>query len=92
MKMHVKMHVGGVQYKYIFKVTTKRWLKSMIVHILNGFQADTLRVQGGGRIHAVHVDIRAQQLTVDDLGEIIGDLHTIACTTGSGIAGSSGSG
>ena len=49
-------------------------------------------MQGGGIIHAIHVDIQSTNLRVDDLGEIIGDYHTLACDTGNGVAGSTGSG
>ena len=55
-------------------------------------QATTLRVQGGGIIHSTSVNIEAETLIVDDLGEIIGDLHSITCTEGAGNGGSSGSG
>ncbi|WAR26294.1 hypothetical protein MAR_011998 [Mya arenaria] len=55
-------------------------------------QANTMRVAGGGIVHAVHVNIGAQQLIVDDLGEIIGDFHSVSCSTGNGVTGTSGSG
>ena len=51
-----------------------------------------MRVQGGGHVHATHVSIAAGRLTVDDLGTITGDLHTIPCTVGQGKDGISGSG
>ena len=56
-------------------------------------QADVLRVQGGGLIHSTHIDIQARILVVHDLGEIVGDLHTISCTSGySGTSGTVGTG
>ena len=55
-------------------------------------QGIDIQVQGGGKIHAIHVDIQSTNLRVDDLGEIIGDYHTLPCTTGNGIAGTTGSG
>lgn len=58
----------------------------------SALQAQTLRVQGGGLVHATHVNIHAHTLIVDDLGEIIGDLHSVTCSQGAGFDGSSGSG
>lgn len=56
-------------------------------------QAEMLRVNGGGIVHATTVNIEAESLIVDDLGEIIGDLHNVACSSVySGVGGSSGSG
>jgi len=55
-------------------------------------QADKLWVQGGGLVHAVKVTIVAGTLVVDDLGQIVGDLHDISCPTGTGFAGNGGSG
>ena len=49
-------------------------------------------MQGGGIIHAIYVDIQPTNLIVDDLGEIIGDIHELTCDTGNGVAGSTGSG
>ena len=49
-------------------------------------------MQGGGIIHAIHVDIQSTNLIVDDLGEIIGDVHELTCTSGNGVAGTTGSG
>jgi len=40
---------------------------------------DTMRVYGGGRLHAVSVNLTAHKLIVDDLGVITGDLHLISC-------------
>ncbi|WAR25690.1 hypothetical protein MAR_011394 [Mya arenaria] len=51
-----------------------------------------LNIQGGGIVHAIHVNIEAQQLIVDDLGEIIGDFHNITCSVGEGVQGTAGSG
>lgn len=52
-----------------------------------------IRVKGGGVIHAVHVNIETEDLIVDDLGEIIGDLHSITCGSSfSGTDGAAGTG
>lgn len=52
-----------------------------------------IRVKGGGVIHAVHVNIETENLIVDDLGEIIGDLHSITCDSSfSGTDGAAGTG
>ena len=56
------------------------------------FKGADLRVKGGGKIHAIHVDIQSTNLIVDDLGEIIGDYHDLTCTSGNGVAGTTGSG
>ena len=56
------------------------------------FKGTDLRVQGGGKIHAIHVDIQSTNLIVDDLGEIIGDYHDLTCVSGNGVAGTTGSG
>lgn len=55
------------------------------------WQADTVHVYGQGHVHAVDVTITARNLIVDDLGELVGDLHSIACEGGIG-SGSSGNG
>lgn len=47
-------------------------------------------MQGGGHVHAVHVDITADTLIVDDLGKIIGDIHNAACSKGDGYSSSTG--
>ncbi|XP_076091252.1 uncharacterized protein LOC143063127 [Mytilus galloprovincialis] len=52
--------------------------------------ANKLWVQGGGHVHAVHVDITADTLIVDDLGKIIGDIHNAACSKGDGYSSSTG--
>ena len=49
-------------------------------------------MKGGGKIHAIHVDIQSTNLIVDDLGEVIGDYHTLTCAVGNGIGGTTGSG
>ena len=49
-------------------------------------------MQGGGKIHAIFVDIQPVNLIVDDLGEIIGDYHDLTCAVGNGFSGSTGSG
>ncbi|KAK3576661.1 hypothetical protein CHS0354_004945 [Potamilus streckersoni] len=55
-------------------------------------QADTIRVRGGGHVHAVHININSATLIVDDLGRIVGDFHSIPCITGDGYSGSGASG
>ena len=62
------------------------------MHLVFHAQGADIRVQGGGIIHAIHVDIQSTNLIVDDLGEIIGDYHELTCTAGNGVAGSTGSG
>ena len=64
----------------------------MAVNLLLYLQGNDIRVQGGGIIHAIHVDIQPVNLIVDDLGEIIGDYHERSCSVGNGVAGSTGSG
>ena len=54
------------------------------------FKANKLWVQGGGHVHAVHVDMEAKDLIVDDLGLIVGDIHDAPCTTGNGFSSTSG--
>ena len=56
------------------------------------FQADHIWIQGRGRLHAVHVNIKSENLTVDDLGLIKGDNHDIKCHEGQGFSGHVGSG
>ena len=56
-----------------------------IVDIIVYWQAGKLWVQGEGHVHAVHVNITAENVVVDDLGHIIGDHHGIACTIGDGF-------
>lgn len=40
---------------------------------------DTLRVFGGGSVHAVSLNLKAHKLIVDDLGVITGDSNSISC-------------
>jgi len=47
-------------------------------------------VQGEGHVHAVQVNITAENLIVDDLGQIIGDLHDITCSKGNGFNANNG--
>jgi hypothetical protein len=47
-------------------------------------------VQGEGHVHAVQVNITAETLIVDDLGQIIGDLHSVSCVVGDGFSSGSG--
>lgn len=49
-------------------------------------------IKGGGHAHAVHVNITASTLTVDDLGRIVGDVHNILCAEGTGFDGVGASG
>ena len=49
-------------------------------------------MQGGGKLHAIYVEIQSVNLTVDDLGEIIGDNHDLTCAVGNGLSGTTGSG
>ena len=51
------------------------------------FQASNFHVHGLGRVHAIHLNITAAELTVDDLGQIIGDYHNISCSIGEGFDG-----
>ena len=55
-------------------------------------QVEHLNVHGGGTIHAVHLNITVVNLTVDDLGTIVGDLHQVPCTQGQGHDGLGASG
>ncbi|KAL8581102.1 hypothetical protein ACOMHN_012752 [Nucella lapillus] len=50
-------------------------------------QVNNLNVHGGGTIHAVHLNLTVVNLVIDDLGTIIGDLHTIPCSGGQGHRG-----
>ena len=54
------------------------------------YQVGTLNVKGGGILHAVHLDITADKMKVDDLGQVIGDTHSVTCSSGEGIVGSNG--
>lgn len=49
-----------------------------------------MRVKGVGSVHAVKINIEAGNLVIDDLGEVIGDVHSIGCTTGNGADNSYG--
>ena len=49
-------------------------------------------MHGGGIIHAVHLNITVDNLVIDDLGTIVGDLHQIPCSEGQGHGGSGPSG
>ena len=62
----------------------------MVCYITSVFQVGDMKVQGGGLVHAVHMNIEASMLVVDDLGIIRGDTHGMTCTTGQGYGGSSG--
>ena len=55
-------------------------------------QGTSIRVQGGGIIHAIHVVIESDNLIVDDLGRVVGDIHDLPCDTGNGIDGTTASG
>lgn len=54
--------------------------------------AGLLRVKGGGHLHEISLNLTATDFTIDDLGRVVGDTHTIACTTGEGVNGNGGSG
>ncbi|XP_033745593.1 uncharacterized protein LOC117331107 [Pecten maximus] len=54
--------------------------------------ANNLWVKGGGHLHAVKVNIDADTMIVDDLGEVTGDVHTKSCTVGQGYQAYGGSG
>ena len=47
-------------------------------------------MQGEGHVHAVQVNITAETLIVDDLGQIVGDLHSVSCVVGDGFSSASG--
>lgn len=47
-------------------------------------------MQGEGHVHAVQVNITAETLIVDDLGQIVGDLHSVSCVVGDGFSSGSG--
>ena len=53
-------------------------------------QANTLEVKGHGHIHAVHINLTANTMVVDDLGLVIGDRHDISCVQGDGVTSASG--
>ncbi|KAL4226615.1 hypothetical protein ACF0H5_014598 [Mactra antiquata] len=56
-------------------------------------KANKVRVKGGGSIHSAHVSITSNYLIVDDVGEIIGDVHSIPCEAEySGVDGTIGTG
>ena len=55
-------------------------------------QGTSIRVQGGGIIHAIHVVIESDNLVVDDLGRVVGDIHDLPCETGNGVDGTTASG
>ena len=40
-------------------------------------QGTSIRVQGCGIIHAIHVVIESDNLVVDDLGRVVGDIHDL---------------
>ena len=37
-------------------------------------------------MHAVHINLTANTMVVDDLGRVTGDLHEISCVQGDGVA------
>lgn len=51
-----------------------------------------LNIHGGGIIHAVQLNISVGNLTIDDLGVMAGDFHTVPCSEGNGQGGSGASG
>lgn len=51
-----------------------------------------LRIQGGGFVHAVHLNLTAGEMIVDDLGRVVGDTHSVPCVTGEGVNGAGASG
>lgn len=54
--------------------------------------ARKIHVQGGGTIHNVEMVINAEDLTVNDLGRLVADDHTMICgdTSGGGRSSSDG--
>ncbi|KAL5013117.1 hypothetical protein ScPMuIL_007387 [Solemya velum] len=57
-------------------------------------EAETVHIYGEGLIHAMDVTITADNVIVDDLGHLVGDLHSVACEAdiGSGNSGNGASG
>ena len=51
-----------------------------------------LRIRGGGVLHAVHLNLTAEEMVVDDLGRVVGDTHSIPCVMGEGVNGAGASG
>lgn len=47
--------------------------------VINIKVIDKLHVYGGGLVHAVSANINARDMTVDDLGRVIGDWNSIPC-------------
>ena len=93
-KLILSINYINRELKRHFFLMNKRYQCEGLITVLriSYFQGTDLRVQGGGIIHAIHVDIQSTNLIVDDLGEIIGDYHELTCTSGNGVAGTTGSG
>ena len=49
-----------------------------------------MEIKGHGRMHAVHIEVTANTMVVDDLGSVIGDLHNNQCVQGDGVTSTKG--